>query len=74
MGKVVHHSGISLCTLLTVLFVALKLCKVIQWSWLWVLSPLWLPWALAFVVMGAIGLAAVAIKVIDRLLNKKHDA
>lgn len=25
---------------LTILFVALKLCGVIEWSWWWVLSPL----------------------------------
>ena len=32
--------GTSLPTLLTVLFVALKLCGVIDWSWWWVLSPI----------------------------------
>lgn len=33
-------STISLPTLLTVAFVVLKLCKVIDWSWWWVLSPI----------------------------------
>ena len=32
-------SIISLPTLLTVAFVVLKLCKVIDWSWWWVISP-----------------------------------
>lgn len=32
-------SAVSLSTLLTVAFVVLKLCKVIDWSWWWVLSP-----------------------------------
>jgi len=27
--------------LLTVLFIGLKLTDYISWSWLWVLSPLW---------------------------------
>ena len=35
--------GISFSGLLTVLFVGLKLTNYITWSWLWVLSPLWLP-------------------------------
>ena len=35
-------SAIGLPTLLTVAFVVLKLCKVIDWSWWWVLSPLWI--------------------------------
>ena len=29
--------------LLTVLFIGLKLTNYITWSWLWVLSPLWIP-------------------------------
>ncbi len=35
-------SGIGFVGLLTVAFVVLKLCKVINWSWWWVLSPIWI--------------------------------
>lgn len=42
------------CSLLTVLFIGLKLTGYIAWSWLWVLSPLWLPTAAGIVVLGAI--------------------
>ena len=35
---------------LTVAFVVLKLCKVIDWSWWWVLSPIWIPLAIVIVV------------------------
>ena len=31
----------SFMGLLALLFIALKLCKVIAWSWIWVLSPIW---------------------------------
>jgi hypothetical protein len=34
-------SGISFFGLLTIVFIVLKLCHVIDWGWLWVLSPLW---------------------------------
>lgn len=39
---------------LTMLFIALKIASVITWSWLWVLSPLWLPIAatLLFYLFG----------------------
>lgn len=33
--------GIGFIGLLTIIFITLKLCKVIDWSWWWVLSPLW---------------------------------
>ena len=35
-------SGIGFIGLLTIVFIVLKLCKVITWSWLWVLSPIWI--------------------------------
>ena len=42
--------GIGFFGLLTLLFIGLKLCGVIAWSWLWVLSPIWIPLALAIVI------------------------
>lgn len=35
-------SGIGFAGLLAVAFIVLKLTDTINWSWLWVLSPLWL--------------------------------
>ncbi len=42
--------GGGFITLLTVLFIGLKLGNVIDWHWAWVLSPLWLPAAIILVV------------------------
>jgi hypothetical protein len=36
--------------LLGLLFIGLKLGGVIAWSWVWVLSPLWIPVAIAAVI------------------------
>ena len=36
-------NGIGLGTVLTIVFVVLKLTNYINWSWWWVLSPLWIP-------------------------------
>lgn len=33
--------GIGLLTVIGVVFVILKLCGVIKWSWIWVLCPFW---------------------------------
>jgi len=38
--------GIGFAGLLTILFIALKLTGVITWSWVWVLSPLWIGFVL----------------------------
>ena len=53
--KVVHSGGIGLSGLLTILFIGLKLTNVIQWSWLWVLAPLWIPVAIG------VGLILIAV-------------
>jgi len=42
--------GIGFCGLLTIVFIVLKLCGVIEWSWLWVLAPLWIPLGLAIII------------------------
>ena len=42
--------GISFLGLLTVVFITLKLCGIITWSWWWVLSPLWISAGLGLVV------------------------
>ena len=44
-------SGISISGLLGVAFIILKLCKVINWSWWWVLAPFWIPIVLVIVLV-----------------------
>ena len=53
--------GVGFTGLLTVLFIGLKLGKVIDWSWWWVLSPLWISTALA-VVFIAVMLLMLAVR------------
>lgn len=43
--------GIGFCGMLAILFIGLKLTGHIAWSWWWVLSPLWIPFALAIVIV-----------------------
>lgn len=47
--------GIGLGGVLLVVFIVLKLCEVIAWSWWWVLCPLWIPiavWLVLVVIAG----------------------
>lgn len=37
--------------MLTVLFIGLKLTGYIDWSWWWVLSPLWIPAAVVLLIL-----------------------
>lgn len=51
-----NSSGIGFAGLLTIVFIALKLTKVIAWNWIWVLSPLWGSWVLVIVLLIIYGL------------------
>lgn len=47
--------GIGLGGVLLVVFIVLKLCEIIAWSWWWVLCPLWIPiavWLVLVVIAG----------------------
>ncbi len=43
-------NGIGLCGILLVVFIILKLVGTIDWSWWWVLGPLWIPFAFYCIV------------------------
>ena len=42
--------GLGCCDVLLIVFIVLKLIGVINWSWGWVLAPLWIP--VLLVVIG----------------------
>jgi len=47
-----NGSGIGILGLLGVVFVTLKLCGVINWSWWWVTLPFWAGFAVVFACLG----------------------
>ena len=47
----------SLAGVLLVVFIILKLTNQIHWSWVWVLSPLWIGAALLIVLLGITALS-----------------
>ncbi len=61
-GRKRAGGGSGLTSLLLLIFIILKLTHVIDWSWLWVLSPLWIAASLGvlfFLIIGSILLTAV---------------
>lgn len=58
-NNTVRTSGMGLGTLLTIIFVVLKLVGVISWGWIWVLAPLWISFALGIVIFIIVAIASV---------------
>ena len=50
--------GIGFTGALQLIFIVLKLCGVIKWSWLWVLAPTWISVIILiiFVILYAIAM------------------
>ena len=49
--------GMGICSVLTIVFIVLKLTGVIDWKWVWVLAPTLIPLALlvvCFLILGII--------------------
>jgi hypothetical protein len=49
--KANNTGGIGFFGLLTLIFITLKLTNYIDWSWWWVLAPLWIPIVLIFAIL-----------------------
>jgi len=50
-SKASYSGGIGFCGLLTIAFIVLKLTGYINWSWWWVLSPLWIETAIGLLII-----------------------
>ena len=51
-----------LFTILFLIFMTLKLCGVITWSWIWVTAPIWAPVLIVLVIFAIVGLVVLTKK------------
>lgn len=51
--------GIGFCGALTIVFIVLKLLGKISWSWVWVLSPLWISFIIGCIPFFVVLIAAL---------------
>jgi len=63
MSKATSNSqGIGFAGLLTIVFVVLKLTNVIDWRWIWVVSPLWIGLVVGLLFIGIFALIVNSLK------------
>lgn len=51
--------GIGIASVLTIVFVVLKLVGTISWSWWWVLSPIWIGFFLCISILVVIAIGTM---------------
>lgn len=61
MATNIRNTGMNTGGVLLIIFIVLKIVGVINWSWWWVLCPLWIPIVLVVgvVLVGLVGVAIV---------------
>lgn len=64
--------GIGFCGLLAIAFIVLKLTGFIDWSWLWVLAPLWIPVAIFFAVALVILIVVLVKMGVEQTEERRH--
>jgi hypothetical protein len=69
MSNTTSNSGIGFVGLLTIVFITLKLIGKINWSWWWVLSPIWISAILTIVVIIIVLIVLAIIALIDSLIK-----
>ena len=52
--------------ILGLIFITLKLTGHITWSWLWVLGPFWIPFAIALAIFIVVFLGALVVDIFGR--------
>ena len=58
----VNFGGIG--TMLAIIFMVLKLTGNIDWSWVWVFAPIWIPVALAAGILAIYGIIVLIIAIV----------
>ena len=67
--------SVSFLELLFLLFLGLKLANLINWSWVWVFAPLWIPAIGVLIILGVVFLYLVVANALDkgRIDGRKKD-
>jgi hypothetical protein len=62
--------GIGFVGLLTIVFITLKLLDKIDWSWWWVLSPIWITAGVIISFLGIGGLVLLIVWVVTAVITR----
>jgi membrane protein YdbS with pleckstrin-like domain len=66
--KTVSSGGMGFASVLTIVFIVLKVLGVINWNWVWVLSPLWI----GALLVAAVCVIMIAVLCICELVDRKR--
>jgi hypothetical protein len=66
-----NSGGIGLAGATFIVFLVLKLTHTIDWSWWWVTAPLWIPTAVALLLIAGAAFVLGLVKIGEGVADKK---
>ena len=63
-------TGTNIAEVLALVFIVLKLTKLIDWPWIWVLSPIWI---MAIIAIICYAILAIVKAIIDSKMKGKRE-
>lgn len=73
MDEKIKKGGLPLTSIVFLIFLILKLCnigEVATWSWWWVTSPLWIPFAIILFVFICYMIFVFIIAIVEIMFKK----
>lgn len=67
---VTRSGGLGTIEVLLIVFIVLKLCGLIQWSWIWVLSPLWILLAIVLLIFLVCAFIIIVGRIIAAIIGE----
>ncbi len=67
-------SGIGFGGLLAILFIGLRLAGIIDWPWVWVLAPAWIPGSIVLLALIVLALAFIGAGIADTRARDRQRA
>lgn len=58
---------------LFMIFLVLKLTNLINWSWIWITAPLWIPLAIVAIIVIIVLICAGILKLIEKSEEKEEE-
>lgn len=65
MAKESTKQGIGLQGILTIIFFFAKIIGCIDWSWWWVFSPMWIPFAICMTFLGGAAILSLILALLE---------
>ena len=71
--EVKSGGGIGIVGILTIVFVVLKLTNNIDWSWWWVLSPIWISIVASLIILIIVLIVLLLFEIIRPRRTRWHE-